>query len=188
MTLPPATLERLLCDCTLHRVVMAHGVVLDYGRAVKDPPPELAHAVAARDQGCRWNNCPRPVGWCHIHHVREWIKHHGPTALGNLVLLCDYHHDVLHRNGWTARLHANGDFAVTTPWNQTWTTHPPGRIRHQLPRPPGPEPDHDSPLEKHLDEIRSHLLARQRIDTLIHDARQARAIAGLITLPRRCAA
>lgn len=186
MTLRPETIERLMCDCTMHRVVMADGVVLDYGRAIKDPPPDLAHAVAARDQGCRWKSCKRPVGWCDIHHVRQWIKHFGPTAISNLVLLCDKHHNVLHRNGWTARLHANGDFEVTNPWGQTWTTHPPGRLRQQLPPPPGGAgtQDDDSPWDNHRDEFHNLVGARRRIEQLVHDAQYARAIASLVVLPR----
>ncbi len=185
MTLRPETVERLLCDCVLHRVVMADGVVLDYGRAIKEPPPHLAQTVATRDQGCRWKNCDRPVGWCDIHHVREWIKHFGPTAVGNLILLCDKHHDVLHRRGWLAKLHPNGDFEVTNPWGQTWVTHPPGRVRQQLPPlDGGAATEHGSPLREHLDDVERAVGARRRIDALVTDAQHARAVAALVMLPR----
>jgi hypothetical protein len=188
MTLRPETIDRILCDCVMHRVVMADGIVLDYGRAVKEPPPELAHAVAARDQGCRWKSCDRPVGWCDVHHVREYVKHFGPTAIGNLVLVCEKHHTVLHRRGWSAKLHANGAFEVTSPWKQSWTTHPPGALQQRI-RPPGdPFEDDGSPLEDHLVEYESVFGARLRINALINDARTARAIAALTRLPRRGAA
>lgn len=190
MTLRPETLERMLCDCTMHRVVMAEGVVLDYGRAIKTPPPDLAHAVFARDQGCRWKGCKRPVGWCDIHHVKEWIKHFGTTAIWNLIALCDKHHNVLHRRGWTAVLHPNGDFEVTTPWNETWITHPPGRLREQIPLPTLRDPDDDPPLDDHLHWFERELAGRRRIDALIAEGQQvntARAIAGLALLPARAA-
>lgn len=174
MTLPPSTIERILCDCVLHRVVLADGVVLDYGRAVKEPPPELAHAVAARDQGCRWKSCDRPVGWCDVHHVRWWTKHFGPTAIWNLVLLCDKHHNMLHRRGWSARLHGNGDFEVTTPWGASWTTHAPGRIRKRI-RLPGRigEPGDVTAVVEHLEYFEQMLHIPNRVEALVAEARAA---------------
>lgn len=189
MTLPPETLERMMCDCVMHRVVLADGVVLDYGRAIKDPPPELAHAVAARDQGCRWKNCDRPVGWCDIHHVKQWIRDFGPTAIWNLVLLCDKHHNVLHRPGWLAVMHPNGDLEVTSPSGESWKTHPPGRIRQQMPLPlsgAGDNDDYedDSPWERHRELVELAVGARRRADQLIADAKCAQAIASLALLTR----
>ena len=178
MTLPPATIERILCDCVVHRVTLADGVVLDYGRAVKEPPPELAHAVAARDQGCRWKSCDRPVGWCDVHHVREWIKHFGPTAIWNLVLLCDKHHNMLHRKGWSARLHGNADFEVTTPWGDSWTTHAPGKIRKRI-RLPGDQgqPSEPAPIVEHLEFFEQMLHLPNRMQTLVARARAQNRVA-----------
>jgi hypothetical protein len=36
-----------------------------------------------------------PAGWTDAHHVVHWADG-GPTALGNLVLLCRRHHRLVH--------------------------------------------------------------------------------------------
>jgi hypothetical protein len=124
------TLQRLLCDCEFHRLLLAaDSTVLDYGRSVKDPPVELYNAVVARDQHCR--GCGRPASWCHVHHVRWWKRHKGKTKLGNLVLLCARCHGLVHRNGWSAVLHLDGRFDIITPWDDVRSTYPPDA----LPRP-----------------------------------------------------
>jgi hypothetical protein len=97
-----ATLRRYLCDCEFHRLLLsAEGVVLDYGRVVKDPPVELYNAVVARDQKCRGYGCDRPASWCHAHHVKWWDRDHGTTEINNLVLLCARCHGVVHRKAST---------------------------------------------------------------------------------------
>jgi hypothetical protein len=122
-----ATLRRYLCDCEFHRLLLSsEGVVLDYGRLVKDPPVELYNAVVARDRKCRGYGCDRPASWCHVHHVKWWDRDRGTTEINNLVLLCARCHGVVHRKGFHAVLHPNGQFDVTTPWGETRTTHPPG--------------------------------------------------------------
>ncbi len=129
------TLQRYLCDCEFHRLLLsAEGVVLDYGRSVKDPPIDLYNAVVARDQKCRGYNCDRPASWCHVHHVKWWERDKGTTEPGNLVLLCARCHGTVHRRGWSAVLHPDGRFDVTTPFGELRTTYPPGAI---------PQPDLD---------------------------------------------
>jgi hypothetical protein len=36
---------------------------------------------------------------CAAHHVRHWADH-GPTSVGNCCLLCAYHHQQVHLQGW----------------------------------------------------------------------------------------
>ncbi len=93
--------HRLLCDTTVSRIVTdPAGIPIDVGRAKRTPPARLRRAVVARDQGCRFPGCGRPPGWCDAHHVQHWTRG-GPTDLRNLVLVCGYHHRLLHRPGWT---------------------------------------------------------------------------------------
>ncbi len=187
-TLSKETVDRLLCDCDMHRVVMAGGVVLDYGRLVKTPPPDLFAAVVARDHHCRWKNCTAPANRCDAHHNRWWRRDRGKTSLCNLVLLCDRHHNTLHRNGWKSVLHPNGDFEVTAPDGQTWTTEPPGRIQERIPVPGADEAAGESPLEEHRMKFEAAFGLIQRVRRL-EDERAARpyaeAIANLVALPKR---
>jgi hypothetical protein len=102
-TLHPSDVERMLCDCTVSRVVTGpDGLPLDVGRSRRTIPPQLDRARAVRDGGCRYPGCTRPHGWTQAHHVIHW-KHGGTTALVNLVSLCDHHHHVVHQPGWTAK-------------------------------------------------------------------------------------
>jgi hypothetical protein len=98
--IPRAEIERLLCDCTVSRVVMGpDSRPLDVGRAQRTPPPSMRRAVVVRDEGCRYPGCNRPPGWTDAHHVIHWTKD-GITATDNLILLCDHHHSVVHQPGW----------------------------------------------------------------------------------------
>ncbi len=167
MSLTSESLERLLCDCTLHRVLNAESTLLDYGVGVRTPPPELWNGIVIRDRGCRWRNCDRPASWCHAHHVNRKHCDGGSTSLDNLVLLCEKHHGMLHRNGWHARLHPDGTLEVTGPNLIHWTTRPPGAIGPP-PTPPRDDGDDDqSPFERHVEEMRLRELIRARARALV---------------------
>ena len=80
-TLHPSDVERLLCDCTVSRVVTGpDGLPLDVGRSRRTIPPQLRRALAVRDHGCRYPGCdptprldPRPP-----RHPLEPRRHHRP--------------------------------------------------------------------------------------------------------------
>ena len=102
-TLHRSDVERLLCDCTISRVVTGpDGLPLDVGRSRRTIPPPLDRARAARDGGCRYPGCTRPHGWTQAHHVIHW-KDGGHTVLINIVSLCDHHHHVVHLPDWTTK-------------------------------------------------------------------------------------
>jgi hypothetical protein len=60
----------------------------------------LRKALHARDRGCRFPGCHTPAAWTDGHHLRHWADG-GPTSLTNLVLLCRFHHVLVHEAGWT---------------------------------------------------------------------------------------
>jgi len=98
-----ATVERLLCDCEITRVVTGpNGQPLDVGRASRTVRRHQRKALAVRDGGCRFPGCGRPVGWTEAHHVGHWTDG-GRTDLDNLVLFCSFHHHLVHRPGWTVK-------------------------------------------------------------------------------------
>jgi len=105
----PAVARRLLCDAQIMPAVLGgDGQVLDVGRAERTFPPHLRRALALRDGGCAWPSCQRPAGWCQAHHV-TWWRDGGDTSLSNGVLLCGYHHRLIHGNcGWVIRMAADG--------------------------------------------------------------------------------
>ncbi len=118
------TVERLLCDAALHRVLtQGRTTILDYGTATRTIPAPLFNALVVRDQRCRFPGCDRPAAWCEGHHVRPWLFG-GPTQLSNLVLLCSRHHHLLHNRGWHAKLLPDATLEVTDPLGRVRTTTP----------------------------------------------------------------
>ncbi|MCU1373333.1 MAG: endonuclease, partial [Actinomycetia bacterium] len=106
--LPMSAVERTLCDCAAHRVLVdSASAILDYGRATRIVPVDLFNALVLRDQGCRHPGCDRPADWCDAHHVIPWWEG-GPTSLENLALKCRRHHLLGHRPGWHDKLLPDG--------------------------------------------------------------------------------
>ncbi len=93
------TAERLACDCTISRVVLADSMVIDVGRATRTVSPPTMRALRVRDKGCRFPGCDRQVNWSSPHHIRFWARG-GSGKLPNLVLLCYFHHRLVHEGGW----------------------------------------------------------------------------------------
>jgi hypothetical protein len=56
-------------------------------------------ALRVRDKGCRFPGCDRQVNWSNPHHLIYWSRG-GPSKLSNLVLLCYFHHRLVHEGGW----------------------------------------------------------------------------------------
>lgn len=107
--LPPSVLARLACDSDVARVVFGpEGQVLDVGRAHRTFTGHLRRAVVARDRSCRYPGCGAPPHLGEIHHVRQWARDHGGTSVANGILLCWYHHDLVHRRGLRITRAADG--------------------------------------------------------------------------------
>ncbi len=99
-TLSPTEMRRVLCDARVSRIVAGpDSQPLDVGRSQRTVPRWIRRAVVARDRCCRFPGCDRPPQWCEVHHVEPW-ESGGETAATNLVLLCPYHHHLVHRRRW----------------------------------------------------------------------------------------
>ena len=119
------TMSRLLCDCTLHRVLTkGRSAILDYGTATRTIPANLWNALVIRDEHCRFPGCDRKSSWCEGHHVR-WVTHGGTTEIDNLVLVCSRHHHRLHQPDWQAKLLPDATLEVTDPNGMVRATSPP---------------------------------------------------------------
>lgn len=100
--------RRLAEDAGVARIITSGtSQVLDVGRTTRSVPPHLAKAVIARDEHCRFTGCTAPPWACEIHHREPWAAG-GPTAIGNVGLLCWFHHQLVHRHG-AHRLRAGPD-------------------------------------------------------------------------------
>jgi hypothetical protein len=61
--------------------------------------------------------------YVHGHHIKHWL-HGRPTSLDNLVLLCAWHHRLLHEAGFRATLRADGELDIRTPAGALLPAHP----------------------------------------------------------------
>ena len=113
----PVTAEqarRLACDARIVPAVLGgQGQVLDLGRSRRLITGALHRALVLRDGGCAFPGCDRPPRWCDAHHIVPWSRG-GVTSLDNAVLLCGFHHRLLHRTAWRVRLGHDG-FPVFVP-------------------------------------------------------------------------
>ncbi|NKV13088.1 DUF222 domain-containing protein [Rhodococcus hoagii] len=127
-----ATARRLACDCHLTPIVMDDGVPLNLGRTSRTVSKKQRRALIARDHGCAFPGCGTPPAHCEGHHVKHWADG-GPTDLDNLVLLCRYHHQLLHHSHWGVRIGAD---------RHPWFTPPSTVDPFKKPVPPTTAPDH----------------------------------------------
>ena len=108
------TVERLTCDCTMSRVLLADSMAIDVGRATRVVSASTRRALRHRDQGCRWPGCDRQASWSTPHHIVHWA-HEGETKLHNLVLLCHFHHRLVHEGGWQVIKVGRNEFRFLPP-------------------------------------------------------------------------
>jgi len=86
--------------------------ILNVGRRTRSIPPALRRALEVRDRGCRFPGCQSR--YCDAHHVRHWADG-GETSLANCLLLCRYHHRLVHEEGWTVEWWGPGRPAFRSP-------------------------------------------------------------------------
>lgn len=109
-----ARIEAILCDARISRVLLdAAGQVTGLTALTDSVTAAQRRALAARDGGCTARGCTRPPAFCDAHHLIARADG-GPTAVGNLALLCRRHHLRWHQGALSRRdLHA--------PWLTTST-------------------------------------------------------------------
>ncbi|MEO8106961.1 MAG: DUF222 domain-containing protein [Actinomycetes bacterium] len=99
--LTPQAFERLGCDASVARLVFGPGgIPLDLGRSQRLFSPTQRRALAYRDGGCRFPGCSRPPRFTDAHHIVPWSRG-GASDVSNALLLCRYHHRLVHEGGWS---------------------------------------------------------------------------------------
>ncbi len=120
------------------------GNPLDAGREQRLFQPKQRLALAARDGGCMWPGCDMPSSYCESHHI-DRVAEGGRTDIDRGILLCKYHHLLLHNRGWRVIREGKGAFVLqpppdvggppTTlvskaPWKWAWDPPPPPERPH----------------------------------------------------------
>ncbi len=95
----PETVRRLLCNARVQTVVENEsGDVIGMGRLTREPSAWMVRQIRHRDRECRFPGCGARA-FTEAHHVTFW-RHGGRTDLDNLVLICSFHHKLVHELGW----------------------------------------------------------------------------------------
>lgn len=118
------------CDSGITLIRVAdNGQPLWMGRRERYFTAAQRKALAVRDGGCVWPGCNAPPSWCHAHHVVHW-QQNGPTDVDNGVLLCAFHHHLLHGGDYRMRMVEGLPQLLSPKWidpDQQW--RPVGRPR-----------------------------------------------------------
>ncbi|MBP3036720.1 DUF222 domain-containing protein [Arthrobacter sp. zg-ZUI100] len=97
---PASQIRRLACEADILPVVLSgDGRILDVGTTARYFPPHLRKALIARDGGCAFPGCTAPAPWCEAHHI-EYYSRGGTTGTDNGVMLCGFHHHLIHGEKW----------------------------------------------------------------------------------------
>ncbi|MDZ7932993.1 MAG: DUF222 domain-containing protein [Rhodococcus sp. (in: high G+C Gram-positive bacteria)] len=94
------TSRQLACDCVLTAIVMdENGSPINLARTARTVTAKQRKALIARDHTCAFPGCGKPASWTEAHHIWHWADG-GPTDMNNLVLLCGFHHRLMHHSDW----------------------------------------------------------------------------------------
>jgi Domain of unknown function (DUF222)/HNH endonuclease len=96
----PEVARRLGCNGRI-QVVMedSSGQPIRLGRIRREPPDWMLRQLRYRDRECTFPGCGARQ-FTQAHHIVWWDRG-GRTDLDNLVLVCTFHHKLVHEYGWT---------------------------------------------------------------------------------------
>jgi hypothetical protein len=122
----PETVRRLACDARIQTVIEDEaGQPLALGRVSREPSAAMLRQLRYRDAECRFPGCGARQ-FTQAHHI-VWWKRGGTTDLSNLLLICTFHHKLVHEQGWGLRREPSGEVR----WFR-----PDGVLYHAGPDPP----------------------------------------------------
>jgi hypothetical protein len=105
---PLETVKRLACDASVVVVTEdERGTPLTVSRKQRIVATPIRRALWARDRHCTFPGCQR-TRLVEAHHVHHWADG-GETSLDNLMLLCWFHHQLLHEGRFNIRRDYRGE-------------------------------------------------------------------------------
>jgi hypothetical protein len=93
-------LDEYLCEGGTIGILFDDDGKIDVGREQRIFTTRQRTALGVRDGGCRYPGCDKPPSWCEAHHIDFWARDVGKTDIENGILLCRYHHMLIHNNDW----------------------------------------------------------------------------------------
>ncbi|HEX3606540.1 MAG TPA: DUF222 domain-containing protein [Candidatus Dormibacteraeota bacterium] len=107
--------RRLACDSVITELREdREGRPVSIGEPEATVKASVRRKVIARDGGCRFPGCTRPVEWCDVHHT-VWRSRGGSSRVEDLVLVCRFHHRCLHEGGWRIERGEGGTIRFVPP-------------------------------------------------------------------------
>ncbi|HVF52639.1 MAG TPA: DUF222 domain-containing protein [Actinomycetota bacterium] len=98
----PETLRRMTCDARIQPVLEnGEGQPVGVGHSRYSPPGYVRRAVYHRDGRCAFPGC-HGCRFMDCHHIVHWPT--GPTQTDNLIMVCPFHHKLLHELAWNVQL------------------------------------------------------------------------------------
>lgn len=111
-----STVERHACDAGVVPIGFdTDGQVVNVGRTQRLFTARQRIGMAARDGGCPLFDCDRPPSWTEAHHIYQWDRDGGRTDIADGILLCRFHHMLVHNDGWRITRRGAEYFAVPPP-------------------------------------------------------------------------
>ncbi|WP_162924995.1 DUF222 domain-containing protein [Mycetocola zhujimingii] len=162
---PGSVIEKQICISGISPILMdTSGTILDVGREQRLHTRKQRVAMAVRDGGCRIEGCECPPSMTEAHHINEWVAHEGCTDLADGILLCPYHHTLVHTFGYRV-VRIEGEYYLIPP---------PGENGERIPiRMPS-----KSPLEKERLRLAGIKAATDAADAAARAAAAGRGSAG----------
>lgn len=148
--LEPKAVDRIACDAAWVHVVhdVREGEPLRLGRKTRKISPALRRALRIRDGACVFPGCDRR-SHLDAHHALSWSLG-GPTDLENLLLVCRFHHMLLHEAGFGVRADTSSAVGRQKGAGVRWEfTDPVGRAVPAVP--PAFVPGPDAQPQQHCD-------------------------------------
>jgi hypothetical protein len=129
--LPIPVVEQRMCTGGTRLLVLAEdGEPLHLGRSRRlfSPAQRKALMVAAGGR-CQYPGCRTPAPFLEAHHAEWFSRDDGPTDVGNGIMLCSYHHHLIHATRSSVKIvRHDGDLWIVPQW---WTGPPEEHQRRQ---------------------------------------------------------
>jgi hypothetical protein len=104
----PEVTRRLACTGRIQVVAeSASGQPLQVSQLAREPSGWMMRQLRYRDRECTFPGCGARR-FVHAHHI-VWWERGGRTVLDNLVLVCPFHHKLVHEYGWGLRRDRDGE-------------------------------------------------------------------------------
>jgi len=116
--------RRMACNARRQTIVEDEsGLPVRLGRVTREPPAWMVRHLKYRDGECRFPGCGSKR-FTQAHHI-VWWEQGGRTDLENLVLVCTFHHRLVHDYGWRVRREEDGTVSWFRREGEPYSAGPP---------------------------------------------------------------